>query len=318
MIRTITLIGLSMLLILLSGCGASLRGATASSSTPTIVPLRATTEAPNTPTRVPTASPIPSSSPTPTPAAPSPTPSSPPPTAAVATRSAASSQVAAPSAEEKGTTGKSLSGEWTFTFGTMSLTQRDARVEGSYQRYGGTDTGQIEGITVEDLNQFQGLWRSDYNPNSQGLLRWQLAADRGSFSGAFGHGDSGGQWCGVRSGQPLPSGCGFSGIWQLRFGSPPGLGQATLVQIGPSVSGSYVDADGHTGEIVDGVITAESLTEMKLTGVWRNDRGEQDSFEWRLDLTTDRTFQGRRDPGNSEWCGWRAGTDEPERCGWRD
>ena len=74
----------------------------------------------------------------------------------------------------------------------------------------------------------------------------------------------------------------------------------------------------HTGEIVDGMITVQSITEVKLTGIWRNDQGEQDLFEWRLDLTTGHTFQGRRDPGNSEWCGWREETNEPEQCGWED
>jgi hypothetical protein len=63
-------------------------------------------------------------------------------------------------------------------------------------------------------------------------------------------------------------------------------------------------------------VSAASITKVNLTGTWRNDQGEQDSFEWRFDLTTGRTFQGRRDPGNSEWCGWREGTSEPKQCGW--
>jgi hypothetical protein len=212
----------------------------------------------------------------------------------------------------------SLAGTWDFTFGTMSLTQREARVEGTYQWYGGVDTGQIQGIALTDLRQFQGVWLSHRSSNSQGELRWYLAPDWASFSGSFTSSKTG-QWCGVRSGQPLPAGCGFSGVWQLRFGNPPGVtGQATLVQTGQTVTGTYVDSQGHSGEIVDGVITVESLTEVKLKGTWRNDQGEQDTFEWRLDLTTGRTFQGRRDPGNSEWCGWRQGTSEPEQCGWED
>jgi hypothetical protein len=216
-------------------------------------------------------------------------------------------------------TGASLSGEWDFSFGTMSLTQRESGVKGSYQWYGGADTGRIEGAVVAELDQFQGIWISNRSPNSQKLLRWQLAADHNSFSGSSVGGSTSQQWCGVRSGQPLPSGCGFSGTWQLRFGSPPGLtGQAILVQTGQTVQGTYLDSEGHTGEIVDGVITVQSTTEVTLTGVWRNDQGEQDSFEWRLDLTTGRTFQGRRDPGNSEWCGWREGASEPEQCGWKD
>jgi uncharacterized protein YraI len=215
-------------------------------------------------------------------------------------------------------TGASLSGEWDFTFGTMSLTQRNTTVEGTYQWYGGADTGQIKGIIVPGLNQFQGQWISDRSPNSQGFLRWQLAADGASFAGSF-EGGRAGQWCGVRSGQPLPPACGFSGLWQLHFGSPAGLtAQATLVQTGQTVQGSYRDSEGHTGEILDGLITVQSITEAKLTGTWRNERGEQDSLEWRLNLTTGRSFQGRRDPGNSEWCGWRQGASEPDPCGWED
>ena len=125
-------------------------------------------------------------------------------------------------------------------------------------------------------------------------------------------------WCGVRAGQPLPAGCGFSGVWQLRFGNPPGVtGQANLVQTGPTVQGSYTTSEGHSGEIIDGLVSVQSTTEIILSGTWRNDQGQQDSFEWRLDLTTGQSFQGRRDPGNSEWCGWRPGADEPEACGWR-
>ncbi len=74
-------------------------------------------------------------------------------------------------------------------------------------------------------------------------------------------------WCGVRFGQPLPPDCGFSEVWQLHFGSPPGLTrQAILVQTDQTVRGSYVDSEGHMGEIVDGVITVQSITEAKLTG----------------------------------------------------
>jgi hypothetical protein len=220
---------------------------------------------------------------------------------------------------ETAVTNTSLTGTWDFAFGTMTLIQREARVEGTYQWYGSGDAGQIQGIALADLNQFQGVWISDRNSNNQSLLRWRLAADGNSFSSVSNSDSTGEQWCGVRSGQPLPAGCGFSGVWQLRFGSPPGVtGQATLVQTGQTVQGTYVDSQGHTGKIVDGVITVQSITEMKLTGLWRNDRGEQDTFEWRLDLTTGRTFQGRRDPGNSEWCGWREGTSEPEPCGWKD
>ena len=223
-----------------------------------------------------------------------------------------------------------MTGEWDFTFGKLSLTQRDTDVTGTYQWYGGADAGKVTGVVVPrggsalpmggsalaGLDQFQGMWISDRNPSSQNLLRWELAPDRSSFSGATQDGSTQQQWCGVRSGQPLPAGCGFSGVWELHFASSPGVtGQATLVQTGQTVQGTYVDGKGHSGEIVDGVVSVQSTTEMRLTGTWRDDRGKRDTFEWRLDLTTGRTFQGRRNPGNSEWCGWRAGADQPASCG---
>lgn len=319
MMKKTTLIGLFLIsLILLTGCGTFLGSAGAASSTPTIVRLAAVAETTSTPAPSPTASPLPAPSLTPAPATPSP----------VAVSLAATATTVLPSATPNPSSGAavvdtqpvttdSLSGDWDFSFGTMSLTQREMSLEGVYHWYGGGDTGQIKGVLVPELNQFQGVWISDRNANSQSLLRWQVAADYHSFSGATEGGTTSQQWCGVRSGQSLPAGCGFSGVWQFRFGSPAGVtGQATLVQTGGTVQGTYVDSQGHTGEIVDGVVTVSSTTEVKLTGIWRNDQGQQDTFEWWLDLTTGRTFQGRRNPGNSEWCGWRAGTDEPEQCGW--
>lgn len=302
-----------VLLVLLTGCSTMIGSAGAASSTPTIVRLTAVAETTSTPVPAPTASPAPSLTPaaaTPSPAAvslaatviPSATPSPSSKAVVMATKPAAAD---------------SLSGDWDFSFGTMSLTQRDMSLEGTYQWYGGIDSGQIKGVFVSELNQFQGVWISDRSPNSQSLLRWQVAADYSSFSGAAEGGATSQQWCGVRSGQSLPAGCGFSGVWQFRFGSPAAVtGQATLVQTGGAVQGTYVDSQGHSGEIVDGVVTVSSTTEVKLTGIWRNDQGQQDTFEWRLDLTTGRTFQGRRDPGNSEWCGWPTGTNEPAPCGW--
>jgi len=223
-----------------------------------------------------------------------------------------------PAPASSSSTGASLSGEWQFSFGSMLLSQRDMNIDGAYQWYGGVDTGRIEGVVVDELDQFRGIWISNRSPDSQRLLRWRLADDRNSFDGGAIGGSTGQQWCGVRAGQPLPAGCGFSGVWQLRFGAPPGVtGQANLVQTGPTVRGTYMTSEGHSGEISDGLVTVQSTTEIILSGTWRNDQGQQDSFEWRLDLTTGQSFQGRRDPGNSEWCGWRAGANEPEACGWQ-
>lgn len=317
-IKIASLMGLFAVIILLSGCETAL-GSSAASATSTVVPLEAAaTEPASTPLSTPTATPLPPPSPTPLPPTPTPVPPSPLPTVTVVTPSPTPISLA-PSAEGEiaPSNAKTLTGAWDFTFGVMSLTQKNTSVAGTYQWYGGGDSGRIQGVIPDPLPQFQGVWLSDRNPNSQGFLRWQLAADWADFSGTFEGGSIGGQWCGIRSGQSLPPGCGFSGIWRLRFGSPPGVtGQATLVQTGQTVRGTYVDSQGHTGQLVEGLVTVHTLTEARLAGTWRNDQGEQDAFEWRLDLTTGRTFQGRRQPGNSEWCGWREETSEPEKCGW--
>jgi hypothetical protein len=232
-------------------------------------------------------------------------------TPAAATAAKFAPGVAAPEA--------SLTGEWDFTFGRLSLTQSDADVTGTYQWYGGADAGKVTGVVVPlggGLDEFQGMWISNRNPASQNLMGWRLAADRASFSGATQDGSTKQQWCGVRSGQPLPAGCGFSGVWELHFADQPTMtGQATLVQTGGTVQGTYVDGQGHSGEILNGVVSVQSTTEVRLTGTWRDDQGKEDTFEWRLDLTTGRTFQGRRNPGNAEWCGWRAGAEPPASCG---
>jgi hypothetical protein len=329
--RALLPIGLLIVLVLATGCGMMLPGMggpprrqtgstgqgpggppPGSAPTATIVRLPTSTspaaESASAQTSLGTA--------TPTPASPTATPmpsatAAPVVTPAAATAAKSAPGVAAPEA--------SLTGEWDFTFGRLSLTQSDADVTGTYQWYGGADAGKVTGVVVPlggGLDEFQGMWISNRNPASQNLMRWRLAADRASFSGATQGGSTKQQWCGVRSGQPLPAGCGFSGVWELHFASQPNVtGQATLVQTGGTVQGTYVDGKGHSGEILNGVVSVQSTTEVRLTGTWRDDQGNEDTFEWRLDLTTGRTFQGRRNPGNAEWCGWRAGAEPPASCG---
>ena len=210
-----------------------------------------------------------------------------------------------------------LTGTWEFSFGTMTLTQKGARVTGTYQWYGGGNSGKIRGIFLSGLNQFSGLWVSDGGGlQSQGLFRLQLAPDGNSFNGVFERASTRLPWCGVRAGSALPAGCGFSGEWQMRFGSPAGVGQATLIQAGPILTGTFTNSAGQTGQIVEGLIVTHSQTEARATGTWREGQGQPESFDWRLNLTTGTTFQGRRDPGKSDWCGWREGVTEAQPCGW--
>lgn len=208
---------------------------------------------------------------------------------------------------------RSLSGEWTFNFGTMILAADGVRVAGTYRWYGGLNAGEITGSIMHGTDQFRGIWISQGNPSEQGFLKWPMR-DLPVIRGVFDNGDTEGQWCAVRAGQALPAGCGFSGEWLLHFGQGNLEGQATLVQTGDRVRGTYTTANGEQGTI-EGTITALSITEAALSGNWQNNNGESGPFEWRIDSTTGRTFAGRRQPGHSEWCGWREGTGRPEQCG---
>lgn len=212
-------------------------------------------------------------------------------------------------------TAETLTGQWDFNFGTMTLTQKGTGVTGAYTWYGELDGGQIKGNVMAELSQVRGLWLSRNNPNEQGFIQWKLAGGQ-ALTGTFEHNGLTGPWCAVRSGQPLPPGCGFSGVWNLHFGSPGNIsGQATLTQTGGRVTGIYTAGDGRVGEIVVASLNLHSLTEATLEGIWRTAAGETGRFEWRLDQTTSRTFTGRRLDDNSEWCGWREGAERPVECG---
>lgn len=212
-----------------------------------------------------------------------------------------------------------VSGDWDFNFGHMSLSQSGVSVSGEYRWYGAPagagelDKGRITGSFIYDTNQFRGLWISQ-NPVVQGFLDWRLVD--GVINGAFENNRLKGQWCGVRPGVALPPGCGFSGVWNIHFGDPGNLlGQATLTQTGPWVAGSYTAGDGRSGVIDQTSITIIEITEAILQGSWREADGSSGRFEWRLNQLTNQTFEGRRQEGNSEWCGWRVGAEKPQPCG---
>jgi hypothetical protein len=296
--------------------------------TPTPSPEAPETTEPESPT--PESSPSPRSSPTPeatqTPApealpvtdTPTPTPTATPTVTPTATLVVAQESVQQQPAATNTPPGAlpasgNMSGNWDFNFGEMTLTQTGVSISGDYRWYGGLDQGRITGSFVYDTNQITGLWISQ-NPLEQGFFNWRLL-DAQNFTGTFENNRLNGQWCGVRAGESLPPGCGFSGTWNLRFGAPGEVfGQAILTQTGQRVTGSYTAADGRTGEI-EGSIGLLSLTEAGLRGSWRDATGETGSFEWRLNVLTGRTFEGRRLEGNSEWCGWRDGVDRPDPCG---
>jgi hypothetical protein len=213
------------------------------------------------------------------------------------------------------TTVEILTGQWDFNFGTMTLTQNGAGVIGTYTWYGDLDGGDIKGNFITELSQVRGLWLSQNKPNEQGFLHWKLV-DGQTLTGTFENNGLNGQWCAVRSGEPLPAGCGFSGAWNLQFGSPGNIsGRAVLTQTGGRVTGTYTAGDGRVGEIVVASLTIRSLTEATLEGIWRTASGEMGRFEWQLDQTTNDTFAGRRLDDGSEWCGWREGLERPVACG---
>lgn len=281
----------------------------ADSPTATII-AQADSPASNTPTPQPTVTPIPPPSATPLPT------HTPSPTNTPVSQVKPAMVVTPQPAETEPTPTTNYSGQWDFNFGTMTLSQNVSSLTGEYQSYHSDFRGRITGYLLLETNQFNGLWISHHDPVSQGFLRWRFFPHQG-FRGSYDIHNLSGPWCGVRAGNPLPEGCGFSGHWQVRFGAPGDvLGQARLTQTGDSVVGYYTAEDGRRGEIVESTMRLESMTEAIVTGQWRDDSGASGPFEWRLNLTTGQAFAGYRLHDNSEWCGWRNGAARPSPCGY--
>jgi hypothetical protein len=195
--------------------------------------------------------------------------------------------------------GCGFSGNWSTNIANMSLTQNGSTITGTYRRYDEAVDKQFNGTVsggggIPTLNgYYQGVPANTtvFNMNGAGS----------TFDG---HWATANQWCGVRSGNSLYNGCGWSGKWNLG-----GAGTvANLTQTGASVSGTYVNGNNGT---VSGTITSDVYT---LTGTWHIN-GLSGPFTWYSvnQYTVPGQFRGNYNTTH-EWCGYRDGTSAPSPC----
>ena len=195
--------------------------------------------------------------------------------------------------------GCGFSGNWSTNIANMSLTQNGSTITGTYRRYDEATDKQFNGtvsgggglLTLNGYYQGNPALTTVFNMNGAG-------------SNFDGHWSTANQWCGVRSGNSLQNGCGWSGKWNLG-----GAGTvANLTQTGSSVSGTYVNITNGT---VSGTITSDVFT---LTGNWHIN-SNTGTFKWVMvsQALVPQKFQGNWD-GTNPWCGYRDGTTAPSPC----
>lgn len=189
---------------------------------------------------------------------------------------AAALLAAFPAAAEDGFTG-----DWSTTYGPMTLSDSSGTVKGSFIDEGSVCA--IEGAVKDGKLEF-----SYRGPDSSGTGRFRLDAGGMGLSGEMSPADSGGSvpWLGSRRWTPR-TGETFEGLWDT------GFGRMRLKASGGRVKGAYAYSGGTLeGSLVDGVLKFRYSDSKTGEGEFRLVRGG-------------RAFIGRwRADGDAEWREW--------------
>jgi hypothetical protein len=188
-----------------------------------------------------------------------------------------------------------FNGNWNTNFALLGLSQTGNQVTGFYRRYGEVTNIQIVGtVTGYTLNGY-------YLNNPSLTFALVLSQDGYTFTGyLFGTN----QWCGARSGNALPSGCGFSRSWSTNFA------QVNLTQTGNSVYGTYRRYDLSYDQAINGTVTGSGNIP-QLDGYYGGVQSQ--TLEFILNPLGN-TFDGHYG-ANNQWCGVSVGS-LPAGCGW--
>ncbi|MGB8646010.1 MAG: NBR1-Ig-like domain-containing protein [Anaerolineae bacterium] len=192
-----------------------------------------------------------------------------------------------------------FAGHWNHNFGFMDLTQNGANVTGTYYNALGAGNGSIAGTvagnTLTGTRQY----------GATGTIQFTLGSGN-TFTGNW---NGSNQWCGARSGVSFPSGCGFDGQWNTKYGPTPYTAcTMNLSQVGNTVTGTYCN-----GQIQNGVITYAGAY-AKLAGTWWISAINNGPFVFYLLPFSSQQFQGDYNT-TIDWCGWRNGSSAPTPCG---
>jgi len=187
----------------------------------------------------------------------------------------------------------SFAGSWVHNFGTMTLSQSGTTVTGSYVNAMSGASGTING-TVSG-NTLSGNWSIS---GGSGTLQWTINGNAidGNWNGSN-------QWCGARSGNAFPAGCGFAGSWVASVAGNSACAM-NLTQNGTSVSGSYCNGT------LSGSVTYASGYAL-LSGTWQT--GPAGTLKLYLLGYNGDQFQGNWNTSNA-WCGRRSSASLPSPC----
>jgi hypothetical protein len=183
-----------------------------------------------------------------------------------------------------------FSGMWMTNIALLNVTQTGAKVVVVVQGYGGNWNSFMEGSIEGKMVRF----------NKSDLLDEviiKLSDDGKSFTST----NPDFAFCGVHSG-PLPSGCGFSGKWNIRASGSliPANSYAILVQVGSKVEGTIYKRP------INGII--DRITgDIEWGKGWSlNGKGSDKlpAFFWGMQ-SNERGFEGYSSEGNISWDGQR-------------
>ena len=181
-----------------------------------------------------------------------------------------------------------FTGDWTTTYGPMTLVETAGSVSGTY-----INEGQVCSLSgrVKD-----GVLEFAYKePEASGVGRFRLNADGMGFAGEWRAPDSQGfvPWLGTRNWKPQAGGS-FEGLWETTFGP------MRLVSRGDGIAGWYSYADGTLeGTVSGGVLKFRYSDAKKGEGEFKLERGGRAlTGRWRAD-------------GTGKWGDWNAFRSDP-------
>jgi hypothetical protein len=181
-----------------------------------------------------------------------------------------------------------FAGDWTTTFGDMTLIESSGVVRGTYQQDG--FLCELEGRIEKGVLNF--VYKED---GASGDGRFRLSADQDSFKGEWRR--SGGKawnpWLGSRR-KPVVEARGFEGLWDTNFG------RLRLKKSADGYAGVYAYADG-------------ALTGSEKGGLLKFRYRDAKSGEGEFSLSADgRALRGRcRADGAAAWEDWGGARVEP-------
>jgi hypothetical protein len=196
-----------------------------------------------------------------------------------------------------------FSGTWDMDWGSITMAQTGSSVQGVVQQWGSNGYGTLTGTATGDA--FVGGWYWSFQSATTTGVFFALGDGGTSLAGTWGGGKF--PWCGVRAGNPLYPGCGWSDTFMVKLNDATAA-PVVLTQTADEVVGTYDNGDAGISGLVSAYRLAGVTTEAgAATGkfsFWWSTPGNNSDQGW-----TELAFLGNWLPANGtarlDWCGTR-------------